>query len=162
MAERTFKRVLCIRAKQQDRTKGKSGNMGKCLLASETGFYRCSRAGVDKDMLLESQEPLELTSIEIGNKGLKAKYLEQMYDFSPRQAVKHALSGCCSSDVCLKLCESNLVGQNAENFVIRLKKMQILAVYLLPELSLVRSQRRFQMLGQFGERYNGADKMFST
>lgn len=135
--------------------------MGKCLLASEIDSYRCNRAGVDRDML-QSQEPLELTSIEIGNRELKARYLEQMYDFSPRQAVKHALSEYCSSDVCLKLCESNLVEQNAENFVIRPKKMQILAVCLLPELSLVRSQWRFQMLGQSGERYDRADKMFST
>ena len=44
LAEKRFKRTLSVGAKQQVRTKSKSGNIGKSLLASEIDSYRFNRA----------------------------------------------------------------------------------------------------------------------
>lgn len=93
--------ALCTGAKQQDTTKGKSGNTGKSLLASvgliPTGLIQLE---LIEYILLQSQPPLELT-IKIGNGEAKAKCLELMYGFSPSQAGKTSPSSYCSSDVCL-------------------------------------------------------------
>jgi hypothetical protein len=102
-----LKKALCIEAKLQDRTKGKSGNIGKHLLTS-VGWIPIglTQLKLIEYMLQQSQAPLELT-IKIGNGEPKAKCLEQMYGFSPRRVGKQVPSRYYSASACLQLCEGN-------------------------------------------------------
>lgn len=104
-------------------------------------------------MLLQSQAPLELP-VKIGNGHQRQSAWNKCMVFLQDKLEKHAPSRYYHADVCLQLCECNWEERNAEDFVIRGRKIrvQIPTMSLLPELSLARSWGRFQTLSQSGER----------